>query len=123
MTPADVAELLALAAAFDSRTVGRADVAAWHAALGDLPFDDTRDALVAWYREHRERVYPSDIRAGVKRTRRDRLERGDTEPPDADPNDVPAYLDALRSGRTRIADGTPRDVASVVAAIADRRSL
>ena len=118
MTPSETAILLAMAAAFDSRTVGETDVMAWHAVLEDLPLEDCEAAVLAWYREHRERLMPSDVRHAVKAIRRDRIERdGGTEPPDADPDDVVAYLAAFREGRRRAADGTerPRPVAQLIA--------
>jgi hypothetical protein len=61
MTPSETAELLALAAAYDQRTVGTADALAWAAVL-----------------EH-----------------------------DADPDNVPAYLNALRENRAITASGEP----------------
>lgn len=62
MTPGDVARLLAKAAAFDQRTVGAADVAAWHEALADLPAADAMDAVTAHYREHEHRLMPAQVR-------------------------------------------------------------
>ncbi|WP_405204394.1 hypothetical protein OG795_15295 [[Kitasatospora] papulosa] len=47
MTPADAAELLTLAAAFDRRTVGESDARAWAAALNAMPLDDDARAAVA----------------------------------------------------------------------------
>lgn len=125
MLPSQVAELLAMSSAFDSRTIGPADVAAWHAVIGDLDLDDAKAALIGWYAEHHERVMPADIRAGVKRIRRDRLERDPNpgDPPSADPGDTVAYIDEVRAGRKALADGRSRDVAAIVAAIADGKRL
>ena len=39
MTPSQTAELLGLCAAFDRRTIGKADVLAWQTVLGDIEFD------------------------------------------------------------------------------------
>lgn len=74
MTRAEVAALLAFAARWDKRTIGDADVAAWHDVLGDMPADWDRasGAIVAWYREHREPVAPSDVRAGMRGSGADR---------------------------------------------------
>lgn len=63
MTPAEALEVLARAAAYDQRTAGRADAEAWSAALPDVPPGPAIAAVVAWYREHRERVMPSDVLA------------------------------------------------------------
>lgn len=80
MTPDETATVLAKCAAFDQRTVGRADVAAWTEALDDVPVADALAAVTRWYRTSRERVWPSDIRqlaAAVSRERRreQRIER------------------------------------------------
>lgn len=61
MTPAQTARVLAAAAAFDQRTVGHADVAAWHAALGELDYEDARDAVTRHYRRTAERVMPVHV--------------------------------------------------------------
>lgn len=117
MTPAETAEALAMAAAFDRRTVGRADVAAWHAVLGDLAATDVRDAIAGHYRDSRDWLMPADIRDRVKATRRTRLAAVPDEIPDADPDDPAAYIAALREGRTRIASGEPRPVAALLARV------
>lgn len=61
MTPAQTAKVLAAAAAFDQRTVGTADVAAWHSALGELDYEDARDAITRHYRTSAERVMPVHV--------------------------------------------------------------
>lgn len=68
------ASLLAVAAAFDQRTIGRADATAWQAALTDLDFEASRDAVVEHYRSHRERVTVADIRGQVRAAQRRRAE-------------------------------------------------
>lgn len=62
MTPDETARVLAKCAAYDRRTIGRADVAAWSEALADLAVDDCLTAVAAWYSEHREFAMPADIR-------------------------------------------------------------
>jgi hypothetical protein len=74
-TGKEASELLAFCAAFDRRTVGKSDVAAWLQALGDLGYAECRDAVIAHYRDSREFIMPADIRARVKRVRRDQSER------------------------------------------------
>jgi len=64
------ATLLAVAAAYDQRTIGRADATAWQAALEDLDFDDCRAGIVEHYREHRERITVADIRSEIRATQR-----------------------------------------------------
>jgi hypothetical protein len=65
MNRAETAELLSLAASYDRRTIGEADVHAWHAALGHYEFDDCRDALIEHYRSSTEWVLPAHIRRVV----------------------------------------------------------
>ena len=123
MNLTETTTLLAMIQAFDRRTVGQADVTAWQATLDDLRFDDCRDAVVAHFRNSSEWLMPAHVRATVKAARRERLDR-DTplEPPDADPNDPPAYIEALRADRRRVADGTERQrpVSELIAGAAGR---
>lgn len=83
------------------------DVDAWAALLDDLDFDDCRNALLAHAKQTHHRPVPADIRAGVKRIRADRLERAPLAVPAADPDDVQAYLDDLRTDRHRNAGTHP----------------
>lgn len=106
MTPSQVAELLSVAAAFDQRTIGEFDIGAWHAAIGDLDFDDARASLVAHYRDRRDRVMPADIRQRVIDLRRSRLAAVPDPVPDVDPDD-PAYFHQLRANRLAVASGHP----------------
>lgn len=59
----EVGQLLALAAAFDQRTVGTADVEAWHqiAQDHDWRLDTARQAITAHYGDRTERVMPAHI--------------------------------------------------------------
>jgi hypothetical protein len=65
--PADVARLLSKCAAYDRRTIGAAEVAAWHEALADLDIDlaAALAAVAAHYRDSRQFAMPSDIRDRV----------------------------------------------------------
>lgn len=72
MTPADTARVLAAAAAFDQRTVGTADVAAWHSALGELEYADARDAVTRHYRTTAERIMPVHVLQYAKEIRAER---------------------------------------------------
>ncbi|HXH77145.1 hypothetical protein [Nocardioides sp.] len=102
----ETSALLAMVAANDRRTVGDIDVEVWHDALDDMPFEDCRAVVRAHVRQSLSSwLSPSDIRAGVKRIRADRVARAVEMPPDADPDDVAAYLEALRDGRCRTASG------------------
>lgn len=106
MNRAETGGLLALCVAFDRRTVGDADILAWHEVLNDLPFEDCKAAVMDHFRSSKEWLMPADIRATVGRLRAARLAHPDAVP-DADPDDVPGYIAALRQGRHRAADGGP----------------
>ena len=108
MTIEETIDLLTVAAAFDRRTIGEGDAVAWHAALGDLDFTDSREAVVAHYRERREWIMPADVRGRVRAIRDKRLNEGEKflDPPSG--LDGPAYQQWLINARRRIADGTDR---------------
>lgn len=112
MTRDETRALLALAAATTRDWAPNSvDTDAWHGLLGDLEFDDCREALLDHCRRSHHRPVPADVRAGVKRVRADRLERAPYVIPAADPDDPQAYLRALRSGTARTAGGEqPRDL-------------
>jgi hypothetical protein len=75
MTPADAARLLALAAAFDRRTIGEYDAMAWADALDGLAMDECAEAIRDHYRHSTMWLMPAHIRAHVDRVRRDETER------------------------------------------------
>jgi hypothetical protein len=62
MTPDEVAVVLSKASAFDQRTIGEADVMAWHEVLADIPVDDALQAVTDHYRENATRLWPADLR-------------------------------------------------------------
>lgn len=105
MKPSEVAELLGTVQAYTGRTVGAVDIAAWHEVLSDLDLQDCRQGVVRHYTTSTDWIMPAHIRAEVKRIRADRLERSPLCIPAADPDDVPAYLTALRADRHREAAG------------------
>lgn len=101
MTRAETALLLAQCAAFDRRTIGDADVIAWHAALNDVAYEDAQTAVVEHYRDSLDYLMPAHVRATVRRMRTARLADGVEPVPVADPDDVVAYQRALREQRSR----------------------
>ena len=106
MTTDEVIDLLTFMASFDRRTVGQADVAAWKLAVGDLPFADAQEAVLAHYRESRDWAMPVDIRDRVKAMRGERLKSVPmSDPPDEVADDPAAYQAWLLAERKRIADG------------------
>ncbi len=106
MTPEQVIDLLSTAAAFDRRTVGDADVIAWHSAIGELDFADAQAAVVRHYQQTRDFVMPSDVRALVKLIRAERLAREAVPAPDPElSDDARAYQDQLKRNIARLASG------------------
>lgn len=109
MTPPEAALVLTKCCAYDQRTIGEADVIAWHEVLGDLRLVDCLAAVAAWYRDHRERIMPADIRRGVKVIRDGRLRAC---PPDrelmagVDPDiEGEEWVRIYRERRQMVADG------------------
>lgn len=75
VTPADAAELLMIAAAFDRRTIGEADAVAWADALHDLDPMMCAAGVRSHYRDTAEWIMPSHIRQRVKALRETAAER------------------------------------------------
>lgn len=72
MNRSETAVLLAKVSAFDQRTVGEADVLAWHDVLGDLDLADALAAVSGHYRDSTDRIMPADVRRGVRELRAER---------------------------------------------------
>lgn len=78
MTPGDVVRVLTKAAAFDQRTIGEADVLAWHEALSDLDAADALAAVTRHYSTTEQRIMPVHVRRlarEVAAARREAIER------------------------------------------------
>ena len=109
----DASTLLGLAAARDQRTVGRADILAWHADLSaaGLTRADAETALTAFYQEMANRQPQDRFRATAvdlidiaKRARRERVANLRY---DGDPDETPEqYLIRLRARTAALADGS-----------------
>jgi hypothetical protein len=102
--PAEVAQVLAKAAAFDRRTVGRADVAVWAEAIGHLDLAEALDAVTEHYQAHPGVwLEPGHVLEIVRRHRRNRLSSSWRTEAEAlatvDPDDAAAYLETLRAAR------------------------
>jgi hypothetical protein len=119
-----VAALLGLMATFDYRKTDETDDDAWLMVIGDLNFDDAKAAVIEHYEASDERMKPVDVRRGVAALREQRARHqgaavgagGTAEIPDADPDDVPAYLAAVREQRVRCGDQlTSRPVGALLA--------
>jgi hypothetical protein len=61
MTKSEVAKVLAKAAAFDSRTIGEADVEAWFECIGNMGFTEALNGVTAHYRVSNRRLMPADL--------------------------------------------------------------
>lgn len=120
MDAADAAEALAMCAAYDNRTPTRIAADAWAATLPDIALADAKAAIVGHYTESREWVMPADVRKRVRAIRDERLASGTAilGIPDADPDDVAAYIAAQREMRHRIASG--EEVARPVVALIEQ---
>jgi len=68
----DTAAVLAKAAIFDFRTVGEADVMAWHEIIGDLDAADALAGVTRWYRDRADRLMPAHLREAVGLVQADR---------------------------------------------------
>lgn len=81
---------------------------AWHDLLGDLDIADCKAAIAA-VAKRQPFVAPAEIREEVRRIRGERVGPDGPGlhplPPAADPDDVPAYLAALRVQQTQLASG------------------
>lgn len=135
MNTPEAMRLLARCSAFDNRRPNESAAQAWAAALHDMPMDADAVAAVARYYgtppenpDLRKWIEPHHVRSLRAKIRQERMtEAGDipgaglpVAVPDADPDDVQAYLAALREGRTRTAsDGElrQRPVPELVAGI------
>jgi hypothetical protein len=110
LLPSDPQELMGLAAL-------------WATVLTEVPADYAMHAVGEHYAKSPFPIKPSDIADRWRTTVRDRMRQhtGTFEPtqhPDVDPDDVPAYLDALRAEHQRVITGIsrPTPVAAITSA-------
>jgi hypothetical protein len=122
MTKSETALLLGLAAAYDRRTIGEADVEAWHDVLNDISFIDAKAAVKDHYRMSNDWIMPATIRAAVRKIRAERIERELPQTPPRNDMTTDEYISWLRTVRKHAADGTyaepdlelkPRDMAAL----------
>ncbi len=114
ITPAvmeKIGGVLKIAAAYDQRTVGKADITAWALAVGQYPEDALMEAVVAFYVERatddrtgrRPFIMPGDVVKRVRSAREDRLARA--VPPAPESGDVGEYRADLTRMIRMVADG------------------
>jgi len=72
----ETSQALALAQAFDNRTVGEINVRAWHAVLGDLDAADVMDAIRRHYDQSTEWLMPAHVRRLVEAIGQERAKAG-----------------------------------------------
>lgn len=81
MKETEVVALLTKMAAYDQRTIGKADVAAWHEVLPEeVGIVDALASVPAHYARSRDRMMPADVIDAVTAIRRERLQRAGTPP-------------------------------------------
>ena len=121
MTPEETGKLLARAALVDNRKVDTPTVIAWHQIVGDLPFADCEQAIIAHYGETTDWLMPAHVRTRVKEARHQRIKDagGVPAPPPELLDDPAAYSAALQAAATALADG--RDPEAAMAAITRQR--
>ncbi|MEO3860921.1 hypothetical protein [Acrocarpospora sp. B8E8] len=106
MTRDQIIDILTCAAAYDRRTIGETDIAAWRLAIGDLPFADAQTAVVEHYTDSTDWLMPAHIRTRVKRTRELRLAARPIPAPAPElTHDQAAYQQQFNAIVKRLADG------------------
>lgn len=101
----EMVDLLTLIAARDNRAVGQTTVAVWLEDIGDLPFDDAREAVAGHFREEPGVwLMAAHVRQRVKKIRAARLHDFQYVPVPGD-DDTRVYLQALREQREAVASG------------------
>lgn len=106
MTIEETIDILTAAAAFDRRTIGKADAVAWHAAIGDLDLDDCRAAVIAHYTDTTDWLMPAHVRKRVRAMRNERIASSIPPAPPAELADNPGrYRAELKARIRQIADG------------------
>lgn len=106
MDHADALEVLAVAAAFDRRTVGEADGMAWSLALPDIKTQAAKDAVITHYRHSTAWIMPAHVIELVHQTRTDRIRAvGPVIPPRELADDYRGEIAWRSRHREAVADG------------------
>ncbi|MDF2708150.1 MAG: hypothetical protein K0R62_3802 [Nonomuraea muscovyensis] len=92
---------------------------AWHDVLRDYTLAEARTAAAEVAR-HQAFVAPGEIATEVRKQRRTLVSvDAETEPPAADPNNVPLYLRTLRTHRRNVATGATPAIPALNAAVTE----
>lgn len=75
MTPSDMADVLTAAGVYDGRKISPADVAAWHAAIGQYDREDAIAGVVRHYADSTEWLKPGHLKAQIQAIRNERAAR------------------------------------------------
>lgn len=115
----ETAAVLAMVSALDARKVyGEVDAQAWNAVIGDLRFEDCRDAVIAHYQESPHPITPADVRTWVAKVRKARIGDRVAPLPPVDPEDIESYKAWQREWYRAIGDGQETDEAEQSADLA-----
>lgn len=102
----ETAAVLAMISALDSRRVyGEVDAQAWHAVIGDLRFEDCREAVVSHYQQSPHPITPADVRKGVSVVRKARIGDRVAPLPPVDPSNVEEYAEWQRHWYAAVGSG------------------
>jgi hypothetical protein len=71
----ETSAVLGKAAGFDNRTIGQANLLAWHEVLGDLDVRDCLNAIAQHHRESTEYLMPAHVRRIAEKLRTERRDR------------------------------------------------
>lgn len=92
---------------------------AWHDVLADYTLDEARTAA-ATVAGRQAFVAPGEIATEVRKNRRALVSvDAETEPPAADPNNVPLYLRQVRTHRRNVATGAVPAIPALTAAVTE----
>lgn len=112
MTMQEVAAVLAMISALDGRKAfGEIDAQAWHAVVGDLRFEDCREAVILHYRESTVTLMPAELRARVKQVRRQRIGDRVAPLPPVEADEVGRYAQWQQAWYRGLGDGLTDDEA------------
>ncbi|MEU3447212.1 hypothetical protein AB0H29_08275 [Streptomyces thermolilacinus] len=126
MDAREVIRLLGEISLIDDRVVKsdeaeqKAQVRLWAVALRDVPLEFAGEAVGRHYAESAWPIMPKDITARWRTTARDRMERhAERRAPAVDPDDVDAYVHAVRTGRRAVVTGAepPAPIRALLAGV------
>lgn len=103
MTPGEMADVLSAIGVYDGRKISQADVAAWHAAAGDLDRSDALAAVVRHHANSTDWMKPAHLRREVLAIRNERADRKHHEI-----RELPSRFERDEVRARRLAEGVRR---------------